>query len=249
MVDLPRIFTIRERSHRVLNPITQDKLALLGRVLRLPAESTILDLASGKGELLCSWAREHRTRGTGVDISTVFCAAARDRAIELGVQDRVRIVHADASTYVSEELVDLTCCCGATWIGGGVEGTVALLERSLAPGGLMLIGEPFWRGDPPTQEAVVGSHARSREEFTSLPELVGRFIRLGYDLVEMVLADEDSFDRYAAAQWMNLRAFLDANPDDELAGQIRDELDTRPLEYVTYQRRYLGWGVFALRAR
>jgi hypothetical protein len=30
-VDLPRGFTIRESSHRVLNPFTSEKLALLGR--------------------------------------------------------------------------------------------------------------------------------------------------------------------------------------------------------------------------
>lgn len=248
-MDLPRIFTIRESSHRVLNPITTEKLALLGEVLHLKPESTVLDLACGKGELLATWARAHRLRGTGVDISTIFCAAARERAVELGVADRVDIVHGDASDHVSPDRVDIAICCGATWIGNGVDGTVALLERSLAPGGLMLIGEPFWRSDPPTQEAVRGSHASTKEEFDSLPDLVSRFGRLGYDVVEMVLADEDSFDRYVAAQWLNLRAWLDANPKDEMTEQVRDLLDRAQLEYVTYQRRYLGWGVFALKAR
>ena len=30
---------------------------------------------------------------------------------------------------------------------------------------------------------------------------------------------------------------------------MRAELDAAPLAYVTYQRRYLGWGVFALMKR
>jgi hypothetical protein len=36
------------------------------------------------------------------------------------------------------------------------------------------------------------------------------------------------WDRYAAAQWLNIRRWLDANPDDELAGQMRAELATAP---------------------
>ena len=72
---------------------------------------------------------------------------------------------------------------------------------------------------------------------------------LNYDLVEMVLADEDTWDRYAAAQWLNIRRFLDANPDDPLAGELRDELETSPQQYVRFQRPWLGWGVFASRLR
>jgi hypothetical protein len=82
-----------------------------------------------------------------------------------------------------------------------------------------------------------------------LPELIERFSDLGCDVVEMVLASQDSWDRYAAAQWLNIRRWLDANPDDELAGQLREELATAPARYVRYRREYLGWGVFALMNR
>src|SRR5262249_31362572 len=145
--------------------------------------------------------------------------------------------------------VDVAACIGATWIGSGVAGTIELLERSLRPGGLMLIGEPYWRLDPPDEETVIGSHANSKDEFRSLPGLLTQLWELGWDVVEMVLADQDSWDRYAAAQWLNLRRWLDDNPDDELAGQVREELDTGPIQYVRYQREYLGWGVFALLKR
>lgn len=62
----------------------------------------------------------------------------------------------------------------------------------------------------------------------------------------MVLADQDDWDRYVAAQWLTLRRFLDEHPDDELTPQLRAELDTAPLRHVRYSREYLGWGVFAL---
>jgi SAM-dependent methyltransferase len=248
VVDLPRSFTIRESSHRIINPFDDFKLALLGSVIGLRAGLTLLDLCCGKGEMLSTWARDHGIGGTGVDISTVFLAAAQARAAELGVADRVTFVHADASSYVAAEPVDVATCIGATWIGNGVRGTLEILERSLKPGGLILVGEPFWRSEP-SDEAVAACHATSVDDFFFLPALVAEFGALGYDLVEMVLADEDSWDRYRAAQWLNVRTWLDANPDDELAPAMRDELRKAPLDYLTYERSIFGWGVFALKKR
>jgi len=248
-VDLPRSFTIRESSHRVINPITAEKLATLGRALPLDVGTTVLDLACGKGELLCTWARDHEIAGTGVDISTVFIAAADARADELGVTGAVEFVHDDASTYVSPEPVDVGSCCGATWIGDGVEGTIRLLERSLRRGGLLLVGEPYWRLDPPDQAALEGCDVESPDDYSTLAGLIERFGKAGWDTVEMVLADQDSWDRYAAAQWLNLRTWLDAHPDDELADGLRAELHTAPARHARYQREYVGWGVFALMKR
>jgi SAM-dependent methyltransferase len=101
--------------------------------------------------MLCTWARDHGISGVGVDISTVFTDRARARAAELGVADQVVFVHGDACGYVANEPVDLAACIGATWIGGGVAGTVDLLGRSLRPGGLTLIGEPYGARSRPTR--------------------------------------------------------------------------------------------------
>ncbi|MEU5615109.1 methyltransferase domain-containing protein [Streptomyces sparsogenes] len=248
-MDLPRSIVISEHSHRIHNPFTSEKLATLGQALRLEPGTRALDLASGSGEMLCTWARDHGITGTGVDISTVFVGKARARAAELGVAERVVFVHGDASGYVAEEPVDLVSCVGATWIGGGVPGTVELLRRSLRPGGMMLIGEPYWRLEPPDQRTVEACHARSKDEFLPLAGLIERFGGLGYDVVEMVLADQDSWDRYRAAQWLNIRRWLDRHPEDELAAELRAELSTAPARYARYEREYLGWGVFALMSR
>ncbi|MDQ0369405.1 SAM-dependent methyltransferase [Catenuloplanes indicus] len=248
-MDLPRHFVIRESSHRVLNPIEPAQLATLGAALRLPVGGTVLDLACGKGELLCTWARDHGITGTGVDIGTAFLADARERAAGLGVADRVAFVHGDAGEYVAAELVDVVACIGATWIGGGTPGTVRLMERSRKPSGMLLVGDVFWRVDPP-REAVDALFGDLRGvDCLPLPESVERFHALGYDVVEFVAADERGWDRYVAAGWLSMRRWLDANPDDELAPEIRAELTRSQLHHVRWQRPYLGWGTFALMRR
>ena len=59
----------------------------------------------------------------------------------------------------------------------------------------------------------------------------------------------NGWDRYEAAKWLTMRRWLQANPNDELASEVRTQLTTEPLRHVTYTREYLGWGVFALMAR
>ncbi|HEX8963363.1 MAG TPA: class I SAM-dependent methyltransferase [Rhodocyclaceae bacterium] len=248
-MDIPRIFNISESTHRIHNPITPEKLATLGAALRLETGTRVLDLGSGSGEMLCTWARDHGVVGTGVDLSRLFTEQARRRAVELGVADRVAFIHGDAAGYVSDEPADVAACIGATWIGGGVAGTIGLLARSLRTGGIILVGEPYWRRLPPNEDVAKGCLAHSISDFLVLPELLASFGRLGCDVVEMVLADQDGWDRYEAAKWLTMRRWLDANPGDELAGEVRARLTSEPERYAAYTREYLGWGVFALMQR
>ncbi len=248
-MDIPRIFNITESAHRIHNPITPEKLATLGAALRLERGARVLDLGSGSGEMLCTWARDHGVVGTGVDMSPLFTAHAIRRAKELGVAEQVSFIHGDAAGYVSDEKVGVAACVGATWIAGGVAGTIGLLARSLRPGGLLLIGEPYWRQLPTTEAVAKGCLANAISDFLVLPALLASFGRLGYDVVEMVLADQDGWDRYEAAKWLTMRRWLDANPDDAFAPEVRAGLTSEPVRYATYTREHLGWGVFALMAR
>ncbi|MBU5614930.1 SAM-dependent methyltransferase [Geomonas azotofigens] len=248
-MDIPRIFNITESAHRIHNPFTPEKLATLGAALRLERGTRLLDLGSGSGEMLCTWARDHGVIGTGIDMSPLFTEQAKLRAVELGVTDQVNFIHGDAVGYVSEEKVAVAACVGATWIGGGVAGTIELLARSLRTGGIILIGEPYWRQLPPSEDVAKSCFANSISEFLTLPELIASFGDLGYDVVEMVLADQDSWDRYEAAKWLTMRRWLEANPDDELAQEVRAQLTSEPVRHAAYTREYLGWGVFALMPR
>ena len=107
----------------------------------------------------------------------------------------------------------------------------------------------YWLKLPPTEEVAKGCQASSIADFLLLPELLASFADLEYDVVEMVLADQNGWDRYEAAKWLTMRRWLEANPDDDFAKEVRAQLTSAPGRYTTYTREYLGWGVFALMVR
>ncbi len=243
-----RLHEIAEGNHRILNPFTEEKLMLLGEVCRLQPNMRQLDLCCGKAEMLCQWARRWGIEGVGVDISKVFLAAAQQRALEMGVTDQVTFIEGDAGKYVAEaHAFDIVSCIGATWIGSGLVGTLGLMKPALKSGGLLLVGEPYWIDPPP--EAAYTEMGISQTEFASLSGTLDRFDEAGCELVEMVLADGNSWDRYVAPQWWAIRDWLAAHPDDPDADALRDFVVRSKLNFLAYERRYLGWGVFVLRVK
>lgn len=243
-----RFHEIAESSHHILNPFTERELMLLGELCQFKPKMRQLDLACGKGEMLCQWSKRWGIHGVGVDISKVFLAAARQRVIEMNVQNRIEFVEADAGQYIAQgEQFDVVSCIGATWIGNGIAGTIRLMLPALKPGGLMLIGEPYWTEAPP--EEAYTSAGLGKDDFTSLIGTLDRIEGAGMKLVEMVLADGHSWDRYAAAQWLAVDQWLDANPDDLEASQLRQWITAAQRDYLQYGRRYLGWGVFVLKVK
>jgi SAM-dependent methyltransferase len=237
-----------ESAHRILNPFTDDKLALLGEICRLEPGLRQLDLACGKGEMLCTWAARYGTHGVGVDLSEVFLTAAHARADELTVAGQVEFVHGEAQAYQAlPQEFDIVSCIGATWIGSGLVGTLELMKPALKPGGLLLVGEPYWI-DPPPPEAVKALGVGA-DEFSSLAGTLDRFDGAGVDLVEMVLADQDNWDRYVAMQWRTADDWLREHPDKPDAEDYADKVAAGRRSYLEYGRRYMGWGVFVLRTK
>lgn len=241
-----RFHEIAESGKRIINPFDEDKLNLVGSVCGLEESTRILDLACGKGEMLVQWAYHHGIKGVGVDISSVFIEEAKERAYQMDVGDKVHFVVSNASDYPEpHHAFDVVSCIGATWIGGGLVGTIDLMRQALPPeGGLLVIGEPFWNA-PPTTEGLSAMQIESNT-FVSLGDTLKRFEDSGAKLIEMVLANQDNWDRYEATQWASVHQFLQENPDDVDADALRRWINHNRHAYLNYGRHFMGWGVFVL---
>ena len=247
MVSIFRYSEISEANSRILNPLSHSKLVQLGEICRLTTGQRHLDLACGKGEMVCLFARDHGTLGLGIDIYPPFVAAARSRAVELGVEASVVFREGDAADPGEIEAdLDLVSCIGATWIGGGLAGTLDLMRRWVRPGGWLLVGEVFWAQEPPPD---VRRLHEGTQTFADLAGTLDCIEAAGLELVDMVLANTDDWDRYQASQWLAASDWLAANPGDPDAGEVREMTSFWRRSYLTDLRRCMGWGVFVVRDR
>jgi SAM-dependent methyltransferase len=248
-----RFYEIAEAHMGIQNPLSEAKLMQIGamadRIVGLGPHTRQLDLACGQGEMLCRWAQKYGIGGTGVDISAAFLAMARQRAAGLGVSNRIEFVQGDAAQYRVEPVYDVVSCIGATWIGGNTTGTLALMKPALKDPrrGLLLVGELFWRDEP--NEAARQAMGLEPDYCPTLDELLDRFDTAGVELVEMVAANTDDWDHYQTPRWWAGRRWLEEHPDDPDADAFRQWLEDGKREYLVYERRYFGWGVFALKVR
>jgi SAM-dependent methyltransferase len=249
-MNILRYHEIAEGSRRILNPFTEVKLMRLGEICQLGSGMRQLDLACGKGEMLCRWADVFGITGTGIDISPVFLGAARQRADELGVVDRVAFVEADASTYAPDpHSYDIVSCIGATWIGGGTVGAINLMKNALkdATESLLLVGEVYWKSLPP-DEALQAMDIDPDDWPVGLDGMLARFEEASVSLLQMIVAAPEDWDDYEANHWITIDRYLRTHPDDPDAAALQERMAVERRDYMHYLRPHCGWGVFVLRA-
>lgn len=251
-----RFHEIAERHHVIQNPITVEKLDIIGAACGFQPGMRLLDLACGRGELLTRWAAQYGIGGTGVDISAAFLKEARRRARERGVADRVTFVQADAGKYLDETpgeagAYDVVSCVGATWIGGGTPGTLTIMRRALRDqrDGLLLVGDVYWARLPVPEAAYAAMGEESRAWTHGLLAVLEMFQRAGFDLVQMSLANADNWDAYYVPQWRSVFAWLREHPDDPDHAALQEWIDRNQRAYLAYEREYCGWGLFLLQPK
>lgn len=112
----------------------------------------------------------------------------------------------------------------------------------------LLVGEPYWIEEPP-REAVQALADGERDLYGTLPEILNRVEESGFTLIEMVLANRDTWDRYEATQWKTVDDWIRNNPDNPNTEEMQTWIDEIRRNYLQYGRKYLGSGVFVLREK
>jgi SAM-dependent methyltransferase len=246
-MDMWKYYGITHTDHTVMNPMSVGKIRELVKLLRLPAGGRVLDVACGKAEFLCLVAEEYSVTGTGIDLSPYTIEAARKNVEARGLADRIKLLHMDGGKYEHDtaESLDLASCIGASWVYQGHRGTLEALKGMTRPGGLVLVGEPFWMTDPdPEYLKLTGEDpdlCGSHDGNVAVGEDVG--LSLLYTLV----SDPDDWDRYEGLQWQAAERYAARNPDDpDVEALLRSARRQRDA-YLRWGRDCLGWALYLFR--
>jgi SAM-dependent methyltransferase len=237
---IPRYFIVAERDHELQNPISEEKLRLLGERLRLGSGSRLLDIASGRGGPALLLAREFGCRVEGIEIAPEFHAVAVEGARTAGLEDLLSFRLADASQVeLPDEGYDVAMCLGATFVWGGLAGTLDALEPAVRAGGHVVVGEPFWRKLP-----LPDDYADRDGPYTTPEGTVEIVESSGLEVVSVIASSEEDFDRYETLHWRAVSEWLAENADDPDAVDIRARHERYKRTYLRHGRDLLGWAIF-----
>jgi SAM-dependent methyltransferase len=238
---VPWWFAVVEARHELQNPTSPEKLVLLCARLGLGPDSTVLDVAAGRGGPALVLARRFGCRITCVERADEFVAAARERVVAAGLERRIEVVHADAREFpLGSEHYDAVLCLGASFVWDGLGGTLDALAPAVRPGGFLAVGEPYWRAWPLPSEF----QPDEGEKFVTLSETVARFEAAGPRLVTLIASSQDDWDAYESLHWLALDEWLREHADDPDAARFRRLGDEYRDRYLRWTRDLLGWAIF-----
>jgi SAM-dependent methyltransferase len=246
-MDTWKYFDITHREHVVCNPTSLAKLDELIGLLRLQPGSRVLEIACGKGELLVRLTERYGISGIGVDKSPYFMADAQAKHKQRVPDADPVFLEMDGADYRPEsaESFDLTLCLGASWIFDGHRGTVTALAAMTKPGGLIVVGEPYWITEPaPEYLAAIN---QQREVFSTHAGNVAIGEALGLTLIYTLVSSQDDFDRYEGLQWYAANQYALAHPDDPDVAELLEKVNGGKRAYLTWGRDTLGWAIYVFR--
>ena len=246
-MDMWKYFGITHADHTVMNPMSLAKTEELITCLRLPDRGRVLDVACGKAEFLCLVALRYDVLGTGLDLSPITIQEARENVVARGLEKRIELLHMDGGKYEPDRgaLLELASCIGASWIYAGHKGTLEALSRMVQPGGLVLVGEPFWKTEPdPDYLKLTGQSANLCGTHGSN---VQTGVDLGLSFLYSVVSNEDDWDRYEGLQWQAAERYATAHPDDADVEQLLQTLHRNRDAYLRWGRDCLGWAMYLFR--
>src|SRR5262245_9649465 len=244
MADPWRYWWVTHIDLDVMNPMSSGKLDRVVERMALPRGARVVDIASGKGELLFRLAERYGASGTGVDTSPYNIRAGRGMARRRQGGERLSFVRGDGAKFRTPRPLDGAFCVGATWVWGGFRGTARALSSMTKPGGVVVIGHPFWANRP--SATYLRAEDMKRSDFGTRAKDAAAARAEGLRVAARLTSTKSEWHQYESSQWRAAARFDRDHPEDPLAPVLTRRVAKSRRSYLAEGRRCLGWTLWVL---
>jgi SAM-dependent methyltransferase len=224
-----------------------EKFEELIALLRLRPGARVLEIATGKGEFIIRLAEQYGIEGIGVDLSPYCVLDTKAKQKERIPDAQLQFLEMDGADYEPEEpeSFDLVACIGASWIYGGHRGTLKALNGMAARGSWIVVGEPYWRQEPPAEylKAIRDERSAYGTHYENI--MVGQ--EFGLEMVYALVSNQDDWDRYEGLQWYAAQQWASEHPNDPDVGEVLKRVRENKEAYLRWGRETLGWAIYGFR--
>lgn len=238
---IPSYGTLSHPGLAYNNPFSRAKIEEVIELLGLPALANVLEIGSGRGELLLRLIERYQVRALGLDQDLADVQHAREQAARRVPAELIELRVCDARTFVAQaESFDLAVCLGACHIHGGFLPTIEHLLPAVRPGGKVLVGDCYWRQEP-AQEYLAALETAA-DAFATHAGNVQTGVALGLIPVYACVSNEDEWDRF---EWLQMHErFTLQQPDDPGLPTVLAQIYAWRDLYLRWGRDTLGFGLY-----
>lgn len=242
-MDIWKFYDITHADHVHLNPISNARLEEVLDLLDLKPGAQVLDVGCGRAELLVRISERYGASGVGIDRSPYAIKRAREESQRRGTDKHVVFFHQDGGEYFAPPAsFDMTMCLGASFVFQGYRGTLRALARMVRPGGLVLVGEPYWIREPAPE--YLTALETTRATFGTHAENVRAGEQEGLTPIYTCCSTAQDFDRYEGLQWRAAHRWAREHPDDPDVVEVLSRVGRDRDAYLTHGRDTLGWALY-----
>jgi cyclopropane fatty-acyl-phospholipid synthase-like methyltransferase len=227
---------VRYSAMRWNTPLSEAHADSLIEDLEARAAGLVLDLGCGWAELLIRvlQSADRECTGIGVDADGAVLEQAAAAIADRGLQERISLEQRPAAEWIKP--ADLVICIGASHAWGGTVPALQALSALVTPGGRLLFGDGCWEREPtPEALAIFG------QDVLALAEVIEHALDAGWRLLSVSTAAQSEWDEFESSWRRGREQWLQANPENPHAPEIRRELDDRLREYISEYRGILGF--------
>jgi SAM-dependent methyltransferase len=181
MPDFLRIYSKQE----YLTPGAAKTVEIIGETVRPDENTTLLDLASGKGEAAATLASHYACRIIAIEPFDPFVEISTSKFWFYNLRDLASVVRANGRRIpVRDDAVDAAYCIGAPSIVG-LDAALRELARVTKPAGHVIVSDIVWRTKPesplgPDWGWLADAEPISVEEYTARIEDTGLVVQRTY---------------------------------------------------------------------
>lgn len=233
--------TLSHPGLRYNNPFSTAKIEEIIELLPLTAQSNVLEIGSGQGELLIRLVERYQVSALGLELDAASIVEAREQVAVRIPTGKLEFRGCDARAFEADvPSFDLAVCLGACHIHGGFRPTLEHLARFVCPGGQLLIGDGYWKQEP-AQEYLAALET-TRDELQTHRENVETGISLDLVPLYATVCSEDEWDRF---EWLNMHErYARHSSDDPALPAVIARIHAWRDIYMRWGRDTLGFGLY-----
>ena len=246
-MDRSTIMYASYRWHHICNPFSFEQLDRTLSYADLKPGDRAVDLGCGNAVVAAWMAERHGLDLTGVECAPGMAQLARRTAALPRAQGHVEIVEETAQAYLARagehRLVSLM---GTVDLLPGLQrpaDIMAALKPSIAPGGWLLWGDPFWKKPPGPRITA----AFSAERFDTLAGWMAAGEAAGLIPTYAAVSEDAEWEEFVWRMNASLEAWADENGPSAEASAIRQRARMARQLYLEEGRDGVGFGLYLFR--